>query len=86
MSQPGEARRWFDSPAIYSITVQGTIGEEWCDRLAGMTITAFGSESGSCVTTLVGELQDQAALSGVLDTLYGLHRTVMSVQRLTPGF
>jgi hypothetical protein len=31
------------------------------------------------VTTLKGELGDQAALAGVLNTLYELHLTVLSV-------
>jgi len=34
------------------------------------------------VTTLCGELGDQAALVGVLNTLYELHLTVISVKRL----
>ena len=85
MSQPSETRRAFDGPAIYSITVQGAIGEDWCDRLGGMVITAFIPESGTPVTTLVGELRDQASLSGVLDTLYELHLPVISVQRLSAG-
>ena len=85
MSHPSAARKAFDGPAIYSIAVQGTIGEDWCDRLGGMVITAFLPEGGSPVTTLVGELRDQASLSGVLDTLYGLHLPVISVQRLSAG-
>jgi hypothetical protein len=85
MSHPSAARKAFDGPAIYSIAVQGTIGEDWCDRLGGMVITAFIPESGSPVTTLVGELRDQASLSGVLDTLYELHLPVISVQRLAFG-
>lgn len=82
MSYSGGSRKAFDQPAIYSITVQGSIGEDWCDRLAGMNITVFAPEGGNPVTTLVGELRDQATLSGVLDTLYGLHLPVIAVQRL----
>jgi hypothetical protein len=33
----------------------------------------------------VGELPDQAALAGVLATLYGMHLTVLSVMRLAAG-
>jgi len=85
MSQPSETRRAFDRPAIYTIAVQGAIGEDWSDRLGGMTITAIIPEGGSPITTLVGELRDQASLSGVLDTLYELHLPVISVQRLAGG-
>ena len=34
------------------------------------------------MTTLVGELADQAALAGVLNTLFELHLPVLSVERL----
>jgi hypothetical protein len=57
----------------------------WRDRLADMAITAFFPKNGSPVTMLVGELRDQATLSGVLDTLYELHLPVISVQRLAGG-
>jgi hypothetical protein len=37
------------------------------------------------VTTLFGELSDQAALAGVFNTLYELHLSVLSVERLSVG-
>ncbi len=39
-------------------------------------------EGGSLVTILEGELSDQAALAGVLNTLYELHLPLLSVKRL----
>jgi len=39
-------------------------------------------EAGPPATTLSGELCDQAALAGVLNMLYELHLTVLSVKRL----
>jgi hypothetical protein len=80
-----DGRHAFDQAALYSITVQGRIDEDWADRLGGMAVTVFIGEGGSPVTTLVGELRDQASLSGVLDTLYALHLPVLSVQRLSAG-
>ena len=52
------------------------------DLLGGMTISPDTVEVGPLVTTLEGELRDQAALAGVLNTLYELHLTVLSVKRL----
>jgi hypothetical protein len=72
----------FDDPITYQITVQGRIDLTWSDRLEGMTISLTTVEAGPPVTTLVGELCDQAALAGVLNTLYELHLPVLSVQRL----
>jgi len=72
----------FDRPATYQISVQGRIDPTWSDRLEGMTICQATVEADPPVTTLEGELSDQAALAGVLNTLYELHITVISVKRL----
>jgi hypothetical protein len=72
----------FDNPATYRISVQGRIDPSWSDRLEGMAIYLATDESNPSVTTLVGELNDQAALAGVLNTLYELHLAVLSVKRL----
>ena len=77
------SRSGFDGPATYRIDVQGRIPARWCDRLEGMTITLYAPKAGPLMTTLLGELTDQAALAGVLNTLYELHLPVLSVQRLT---
>jgi len=57
-----------DKPAVYRIKVRGVVPESWIDRLGGMQIVAVSSIE----TTLEGWLPDQAALKGVLDTLYEL--------------
>ena len=57
-----------DKPATYQIKVRGSVPESWIDRLGGMRIVAVSS----ALTTLEGWLPDQAALKGVLDTLYEL--------------
>jgi hypothetical protein len=71
----------YDSPATYQIVVQGQIDQTWSDRLEGMHCQVR-VEADAPVTTLEGELSDQAALAGVLNTLYGLHLTLLSVNRL----
>ena len=73
----------FDCPATYQIIVQGRIDPDMSDLMGGMTIQIKSSEeTGSLVTILKGELTDQAALAGVLNSLYELHLTVNSVERL----
>jgi hypothetical protein len=48
-----------------------------------MSITATGKGDEAPVTTLVGRLLDQAALMGVLDTLYNCyHCPLLSVEYL----
>jgi hypothetical protein len=73
--------RPFDRPAIYHICVQGVIAPSWSDRLEGMNIH-LSSVGEYRVTTLDGELSDQAALAGVLNALYELHLTILMVMRL----
>jgi hypothetical protein len=70
-----------DKPAVYSIKVQGVVPESWADRLGGMRIVSGTSSA----TTLEGRLSDQAALNGVLDTLYQLCLPLLEVIRLPHG-
>ncbi len=71
------------TPATYQIRVGGSLEPEWSDRVSGMNITHV-SGAGKA-TVLVGRLLDQAALSGVLNTLYELHLPVLSVDCLENG-
>jgi hypothetical protein len=64
-----------DKPATYRISVRGIVPESWTDRLGGMRIVA----DSSAATTLEGWLPDQAALKGVLDTLYELRLCIKEV-------
>ncbi len=67
------------APATYRIQVQGQLDASWSPSLSGMAIrTATTPEQGP-VTTLEGTLLDQAALAGVLSTLYMLGLPVISV-------
>jgi hypothetical protein len=70
------------TPANYRIEVEGEVPESWSDRLAGMRITTRQRADQSTVTTLIGGVKDQAELSGVLNTLYGLHLPILSVENL----
>ncbi len=72
----------FDRPANYQISVQGWIDPIMSDLLGGMTISPDTVEADHLVTTLYGELGDQAALAGVINTLYELHLTLLMVKRL----
>jgi len=71
-------RLW--APATYRVEVDGHLDESWSDRLAGMRITTRKRSDQTTVTTLVGRLRDQAELSGVLNSLYGLHLSILKVE------
>jgi hypothetical protein len=69
----------FDRPATYQINVQGRVDSKWSDRVAGMEIRNSYEQKNLPITTLEGEVSDQAALLGVLNTLYELHLPIISV-------
>lgn len=75
----GAVRLRMDGPATYQIVVQGGLDKRWSGRLGGLEITVFDTENKSTVTQLSGELLDQAALLGVLNTLYDLHLPLLGV-------
>jgi hypothetical protein len=67
--------------ADYRILVKGAVPEDWHGRFGELRVTVE-KQNGDCVTLLEGRLRDRAALSGVLNTLYELHHSVLSIERL----
>lgn len=64
-------------PTAYQIKVQGRLSENWLQNFEGLR-TAFDGEA----TTLTGSMADQAALRGLLNWLWNLNLTLLSVTRL----
>jgi hypothetical protein len=71
-----------DTPAIYRIRVQGRLDRSWADLLNNLQIAPDTESQNTKVTTLIGYLPDQAALSGVLNTLYDRQVPLLSVEIL----
>ena len=72
----------FTKSAIYKIIVQGDLSTSISAKLGGMQITVERSKKGEPKSILIGQINDQAALSGILNTLYELHLTILSVNIL----
>ena len=72
----------FKETAIYKIVVEGELDDSWSDRL-GLQITVQKKTGKKPKSMLVGYIADQAALSGILNSLYDMHLTVISVNMLT---
>ena len=72
----------FAGAATYRIVIEGHLDPSYSSRLAGMIISATERGDRKPLTTLVGPVQDQAELSGVLDTLYNLHLPIVSVEQI----
>ena len=73
----------FTKPAVYKIHVQGDLGTSSSAKLGGMQITLLNSKNREPESMLIGRITDQAALSGILYTLYELHLTILSVSMLS---
>jgi hypothetical protein len=69
-----------DQPATYRIRVYGTLDARWSGRLGDMRIAHPDDPAGQ--TVLTGELTDQAALLGVLNSLYSLHLFLLNVEHI----
>ena len=70
----------FVGTATYRIVVEGYLDPSYSDRVAGMTISVTERDDRKPITTLNGSVNDQTELSGVLETLYSLHLTLLSVE------
>lgn len=68
----------------YRIEVIGHIPEEWRNRLGGLCVSQEQRVNGLVVTTLEGELEHQAALAGVYDTLDKLSLCVLLTRGCYP--
>ena len=66
-------------PAVYRIVVSGRLDNSWRGRLGEMEISTLESPSGTS-TVLEGPIRDRAELSGILNSLYDLHLTLLRVE------
>ena len=69
----------FKKNAIYNIVVKGRIEESWSENILGMQLSVDNSKKNLNFSSLIGEIRDQNALSGVLNTLCEMHMTVVAV-------
>jgi hypothetical protein len=67
--------------SCYQIHVEGVLDPNWSDCLAGLAISVREQPSQPTITVLTGPLADQAALQGVLDTLFMLKMPLLMVER-----
>ena len=71
----------FTGAATYRICVEGRGDSILENLLGGMKISQIQTRR-NLITSIEGELLDQAALNGVLNTLFNLHYYVISVNKI----
>jgi hypothetical protein len=65
----------FGGPATYRIRVQGRLTERAAEYIGDVQIEELDAQG----ATLKASVMDQAGLLGVLEAIYGLHLTIVSV-------
>ena len=71
--------RDFDKACVYQIKVKGNLASNWSDWFDGFT---FKTNNLGDETLLTGQIEDQAALYGLLAKLGGIGIPLLSVIRL----
>jgi hypothetical protein len=64
---------------VYEIWVQGILDSNWSSWFSGLEVVPEPSGK----TRIRGTIADQAALHGILNRVFGLGLTLLSVQRVT---
>lgn len=63
----------------YQITVYGIVDQSWSEWFGGVTLTTDIGQDGMPITHLAGTLPDQGALRSILNRLWDLNLTLLSV-------
>lgn len=65
----------------YQIIVEGELGTKWSDWFGDAFIEINHQANGSKKTTILGAVPDQAALRGLLNKIWDMNLTLISVFR-----
>jgi hypothetical protein len=71
-----------DTPTVYTIRVAGVLDKSWSGYFGGLTLKTdtLDSEERTSITTISGQMADQAVLLGLLNALYDYHYPLLSVE------
>lgn len=78
------SRSLYYAPGVYRIRVAGKLDARWAERFGGLSVSC-AAEDDEPSAELTGYLADQAALYGVLNTLYDYHFPLLYVEYLGPA-
>jgi hypothetical protein len=68
--------------AVYRIRFQGAFDESWLQDLGTEWAIQFNDDSTAVTTTITGVMSDQAALLGLLSSLYNVGLPLLEVECL----
>jgi len=74
----------YTKPAVYKIIVLGEIGNsQLVEQKWGLQVSCQIKPNNIIVNTLIGKIDDQSHLSGILEWLNDIRSTIVSVNILT---
>ena len=73
-----------DQPGIYRIKLQGHLSSGAVQRFDEMVASVDTNATGSPVTTLTGQITDQAALHGIIASIRDLGLPLILVELVSP--
>ena len=71
----------YSGPATYQITVDGKVNKDYLQNVSGLKVTHTVVRDHT-LSTLTGEIIDQAALSGLINTLVDNRYSVITVIKI----
>lgn len=72
----------FDKQASYEIIINGTITADYFVGIEDLSASQDQLEDGKAVTILTGTFTNQDVLAGLLNLIYELHLSIISVRKL----
>ena len=78
--EPKTSNQSKESPR-YRIVVQGELDDSWSEWMGDVSLDRFDRVHGSGNSTFLSEIPDQAALRGLLNKIWDLNLTLISVNR-----
>jgi|GEM_PF-1743802 len=76
-----DLKKNFRGQATYQITVKGKVAPDFMNRLNNLSVSHTESND-QILSTLTGEIEDQAALNGLLNVLFDHQYDVISVMKI----
>jgi len=73
-----------DQPGIYRIKIQGKLSEGTIRRFDEMAVSVVPNAAGIPITTLTGQITDQAALHGIVARIRDLGLPLILVELVSP--
>jgi hypothetical protein len=68
------------APRTYTVVVEEKLGAKYASAFPGMEVVPCGG-----ATSIVGTVQDQAHLRGILDAVAAYNLTLVSITHAPPG-